>query len=40
MLYDAAAADAVASVGEAYFDTALRLAIYATPIVSSLIISE
>lgn len=34
-LYTAAAADAVATVGQAYFDTALRLAIYASPIVSS-----
>jgi hypothetical protein len=33
-LYDAAALDAVTSVGEAYIDTAIRLAIFATPIVS------
>ncbi|WIA10944.1 hypothetical protein OEZ85_011107 [Tetradesmus obliquus] len=32
LLYDAAALDAVASVGEAYVDTAIRLAIFATPI--------
>jgi hypothetical protein len=34
-LYDAAALDAVTSVGEAYIDTAIRLAIFATPIVSA-----
>ena len=33
-LYGGAALDAVASVGEAYLDTALRLAIFLSPIVS------
>jgi hypothetical protein len=35
-LYDAALLNAVYSVGETYFQTAARLAIYLTPIVSGI----